>query len=397
MGRISEARAQYRIQAAALLPAVDGVAGGTRSHVPADLSVTGQAITANQFRSALSLGWEIDFWGRLRNLRTAALERYLATEEARRGVETSLVAQVATTWLAAHEYNERIALAERTIASRAESYRIARRRFEVGSGSKLDMTQAETLLTQAQTSVQALQQARDEARNALTLLAGTTYDPGPRSLHLADTEVDPPLPAGLPADLLFNRPDILAAEHELIAAHADIGAARANFFPNITLTGDFGTASAALDDLFGHGQRSWSFSPTVSLPLFDAGRNRAGLALTEARRDIAVATYEKVIQAAFRDVADALAQRKWLAGQIASTRRTLAALDERERLAQLRYASGRSAYLEVLEAERDRFETEQAVVQLRRAYLTSGVSLYAALGGGFPEQPATQPENGRTE
>ncbi|WP_454887496.1 efflux transporter outer membrane subunit [Sphingomonas oryzagri] len=395
VGRVAEARAQYRIEGSALYPSVDGVVSMVRSRTPADLSLIGQPLLGNQFQSALSLGWEVDLWGRLRNMRASALENFLATGEARRGVETSLVAQLVTTWLQAHEYDERIALAERTIASRTESYRIARRRYEVGSGSKLDMTQAETLLTQAQTSVQALLQARDETRDALTLLVGAPYDPGTRSLHLADTGFDRALPTGLPSDLLLNRPDILAAEHQLIAAHADIGAARANFFPTITLTGDFGTASAHLDDLFARGQRSWSFSPSVTLPIFDAGRNKANLDLAKARRDIAVANYEKTVQAAFRDVADALAQRKWLAGQISTTQATLDALDERLRLAQLRYTSGRSAYLEVLEAERDRFDTEQALVQLRRAYFESVVNLYAALGGGFPEQPAIQAPNGQ--
>lgn len=395
VGRVEEARAQYRIQGSQLYPTLDGVAGLTRSHTPADLSLIGQPVTASQYQSALSVGWEVDLWGRLRNMRASALQNFLATEEARRGVATSLIGQLVSGWLQEHEYDERITLAERTIASRGESFRIARRRYEVGSGSKLDMTQAETLLTQAQTTLQALQQARDENRNALTLLVGTPYDPGQRSLNLADTNADRPLPAGLPSELLLNRPDILEAEHQLIAAHADIGAARADFFPNITLTGDFGTASAHLDDLFTHGQRSWSFSPTVTLPIFNGGRNKANLDLAKARRNIAVANYERTIQGAFRDVADALAQRKWLAGQIATTRQTLDALDERLRLAQLRYTSGRSAYLEVLEAERDRFDTEQALVQLRRAYYASGVSLYAAVGGGFPEQTETQAQGGQ--
>lgn len=395
IGRVEEARAQYRIQGSQLYPTLDGVAGMTRGHTPADLSYTGQAVTANQFQSVLSAGWEVDLWGRLRNLRASALQNFLGTEEARRGVATSLIAQLVSAWLQEHEYDERITLAGHTITSRQESFRIARRRYEVGSGSRLDMTQAETLLTQAQTTIQALQQARDENRNALTLLVGAPFDTGQRSLDLADTDADRSLPSGLPSDLLLNRPDILAAEHQLIAAHADIGAARADFFPNITLTGDFGTASAHLTDLFTHGQRSWGFSPTVTLPIFTGGRNKANLDLAKARRTIAVANYERTIQSAFRDVADALAQRKWLAGQIVTTHQTLTALDERLRLAQLRYTSGRSAYLEVLEAERDRFDTEQSVVQLRRAYFASGVSLYAALGGGFPEQPETQAQGGR--
>jgi len=387
-GRVAEARAAWRIQGSALYPQLDGVATGTRRRTPADLSVTGHAAMGNQIYSQLSAGWEIDFWGRLRSLNDAALAQYLATEEARRAIATDLIAQVANGYLLEREYEERAELASRTIATRGESLRILRRRYEVGSGSKLEMTQAQTLLAQAQTALQALDQDREVNRNALALLVGRPVDIPAGPLGLADAAPEMTLPAGLPSELLANRPDIVAAEYVLRAAEANIGAARAAFFPNISLTGAFGTASSELDGLFKDGSLSWNFTPTISLPLFNAGRLAANLDVAKARQVIAVADYERTVQAAFRDVSDALVRRRQLGLQIETTRTMLAALRERARLAQLRFDNGRSAYLEVLDAQRDLFDTEQTLVQLRRAELASAVALYAALGGGFVQNSA---------
>lgn len=381
--RVEEARALFRIQGADLYPQVDGVVTGTRSRTPGDLSLIGRPLTRTQLNVGLSAGWAIDFWGQLRNLRESARQQFLATDEARRAVAVSLVAQVAVAYLAEREYGERIDLARRSITTREESLRIMRRRFEVGAGSKLELTQAQTLLAQATGALQALDQQRDMNRNALALLVGHDVRITPDRLRLADAGADHMLPPGLTSDLLDNRPDIIAAEHRLRAANADIGAARAAFFPNITLTGSGGTASSDLDGLFGDGSGIWSFTPSLTLPLFHGGRNRANLELAEARRNTAVADYERTVQAAFRDVADALVQRRQLAAQIATMQTMLDALTERARLATLRFENGRSAYLEVLDAQRELFDTEQTLVQLRRAYLASSVSLYAALGGGF--------------
>lgn len=396
-GRVEEARAALRIEGSALYPQLDAVATGTRGRTPADLSITGRAATGNQIYSQLSAGWEIDFWGRLRNLREAARQQYLVTEEARRAVATSLVAQVANAYLREREYEERTTLARDTIATREESLRILRRRYEVGSGSKLEMTQAQTLLAQAQTAVQALDQDRDVNRNALTLLVGHPVEIAPGTLFLAEASSDRSLPAGLPSDLLDNRPDIIAAEHRLRAANANIGAAHAAFFPNITLTGAFGTASAELDGLFKGGSSAWSFTPSLSLPIFNGGRNAANLDMAKARRNIAVADYERTVQEAFRDVADALVQRRQLAAQIDTMKDMLAALTERARLASLRFENGRSAYLEVLDAQRDLFDTQQTLVQLRRGYFASGIALYAALGGGFSDDADRDPARAAME
>jgi len=387
-GRLAEARAAWRIEGSTLYPQLDAVVTGTRGRTPADLSLSGQPITSNQIYAQLSAGWEIDLWGRLRNLRDAARAQYLATEETRRAVATDLIAQVANGYLLEREYEQRVAIATRTITTREESLRIMRRRYEVGSGSKLEMAQAQTLLAQAQTALQALVQDREVNRNALALLVGHPVEIAPGPLGLIEAAPDVALPAGLPSEMLVNRPDIVAAEYALRAATANIGAARAAFFPSISLTGAFGTASSELDGLFKDGSRAWSFTPTVSLPIFNAGQLKGNLDVAKARRDIAVADYERTVQSAFRDVSDALVRRRQLGLQIDSMRTMLDALRERARLAQMRFDNGRSAYLEVLDAQRDLFDTEQTLVQLRRAELASGIALYAALGGGFVASPA---------
>jgi multidrug efflux system outer membrane protein len=382
--RVEEARGLYGIQRADRLPGINAGAMGIRSRVPADLSPIGSAITSDRYEATLNLNtWELDFWGRVRNLTEAALESYLATEEAQRAIVIILVAQVANTYLLERELDEQIDIAQQTIASREDSYRIARRRYEVGYASKLDAAQAESLLNQAHAARAALMRGRDLNRNALTLLVGvplTDFETLPLSRIEPDFVQD--ISAGLPSDLLINRPDILAAEHRLKAANANIGAARAAFFPRIMLTGDLGTASASLSGLFGAGSGIWSFAPSVTIPIFDGGRNRANLNLSEARRNLAVADYERMIQGAFREVADALAERRWLTEQVAAQQATLVAQTERARLAGLRYQNGAAPYLEVLDAERDRFVAEQALVQVRRALLGSSVNLYASLGGG---------------
>lgn len=381
--RVEEARAAYGIQRAEQFPAIAAQAGSERAHVPADLSLTGKPAMSSQYQVSLGLAsWEIDFWGRVRSLRDAALENYLASDEARRAVTISLVAQVANSYLALCELDERIALARLTIASREESLRIFTRRVEVGSTSRLNLTQVQTLLSQAQALGAQLEQARALQANALILLVGVTLELPATSGRLDERQMLLPLQPGLPSDLLIRRPDIVAAEHQLKAAHAQIGAARAAFFPRIALTGSFGTASVELDGLFAAGSRAWTFAPSISLPLFDAGRRGNNLSLAEARRDLAVANYEKTIQAAFRDVADALAARQWLAQQLLIAQAALTTQTERARLSQLRYDNGAAAYLDVLDAQRDLLVAEQQLVQIRRALLSSQVSLYAALGGG---------------
>ncbi|WP_087747860.1 MULTISPECIES: efflux transporter outer membrane subunit [unclassified Acidovorax] len=384
--RVQEARAAYGIQRADLLPTIGAQAGMDRSRVPADLNLTRQPLLGSQYQVGLGLAsWELDFWGRVRSLSDAALENYLATDAARHAVTLGLIAQVTQSDLALRELDERLLLAHQAIASRKESLRIFQRRVDVGSASRLNLTQMQTLLTQAQALGAQLVQARAQQANALALLVGAPVEPAPQG-RLDEVHL-PPLRVGLPSDLLVQRPDIMAAEHQLKAAQAQIGAARAAFFPRVALTGSLGTASAELAGLFDSGSQAWTFSPSISLPLFNGGRLRNNLNLTEVRRDIAVANYEKTVQGAFRDVSDALVARQALARQLAIAQDARAAQSERARLSQLRYDHGAAAFLEVLDAQRDLLVADQQVVQLRRALLSSQVSLYAALGGGALAEP----------
>ena len=385
--RVEEARAAYGIQRAEQFPTIALGASGSRARVPDDLSPTGRAMTSAQYQAGLNVSaWELDFWGRVRSLKDSALQTLLASDEARRAVGVALVAQVANGYLGLRELDERVELARATVDSRAESLRIFTRRFEVGSISKLDLTQVETLLSQALSLSAQLEQARAVQAHALAQLVGGPVDltPVAEVRRFDDASVLQPLHAGLPSALLTQRPDLIAAEHQLRAAQANIGAARAAFFPTISLTAAYGTASTELNGLFDSGSGAWNLAPRLVLPIFDAGRLRANMDLAEVRRDVAVANYEKSVQGAFREVADALSNRRWLALQVDIGKTTLAAQSERARLAKLRYDNGAAPYLEVLDAQRDLLTVEQQLVQTRRALLSSQVSLYAALGGGAP-------------
>jgi multidrug efflux system outer membrane protein len=381
--RVLEARAGFQIRRADQFPTLNVNAGDFRVGIPEGLSPSGTSRVVSLYDVGLSVvGWELDFWGRVRNLKDSALEQFLASDAARRAVTVSLVAQVADTYFTLRELDERIRITRDTIRTREESLRIFNRRFEVGTTTRLDLAQVETLLTQAQTLGAQLEQARAAQAHALTLLVGE--QPAELSDHanLDETALLYELRVGLPSELLQGRPDIVAAEHRLRAANANIGAARAAFFPSISLTGFFGTASLELSSLFEAGTRAWLFWPQLVMPVFDAGRRRANLDLAEVRRDAAVAEYERAIQTAFRDVAEALSAQRWLAEQVAIQRRALAAQQERARLAQRRYDRGSATFLEVLDSQRDLLSAEQGLVQVRRALLSSRVALYAALGGG---------------
>lgn len=381
--RVEEARAALGIQRADRLPTVAASVAATRSAVPADLNVSGRRVVGSQYQVGLGFAsWEIDFWGRLASLDEAARQTYLSSEAAQRAVQLSVVTQVANGHLAWRDLDERLALAQRTLASRAESLRIFQRREALGATSRLELTQVELLWQQAKTLVAQLQQARAQQAHALSLLVGEPVVLQTSASSLDDLVLAAEPAVGLPSQLLVRRPDIVAAEHALQAARAQVDAARAAFFPRIALTASAGTASGALEGLFQSGSQAWTLAPQLSLPIFDRGRRQAALDLSEVRREQSVAGYEQAIQAAFRDVADALSARRWLAEQVAAVRTTLALQEERARLAKLRYDSGAVRYLEVLDAERDRLSVAQQLVQLRRAQLSADVALYAALGGG---------------
>lgn len=377
---IEAARAQYQLRRADQWPTVNaGVTssrqtGGNGSNGSND-NVTG-LYTAGLSVSA----YELDLFGRVRSLSDAAAAELLATEEARKAVQISLVASVATQYLALVADEELLDLTLRTLRTREESFKLTQLRFDNGVSSELDLRQAQTLVEAARVTLAQLRRQRELDRNALVLLVGQALPEWPVRPGRIDVMTLTDVPAGLPSDVLLRRPDVVQAEQQLIAANANIGAARAAFWPRILLTGSVGTASTQLSDLFKNG--AWSFATQLLQPIFDAGRNRANLAVAQVQRDIAVAQYERAIQTAFRDVADALAGRATLDEQLRATQAQAQAEQARYSLSDLRFRNGVSSSLELLDAERSLFAAQQAVVQTRLALLQNRVSTYRALGGG---------------
>ena len=383
---IAAARAQYRIQEAELLPAIDGAAAFTRTRTPAGLSPTGTAVTGNRFEVGLGVtAYELDFFGRVQSLSDSALAAYLSTREAQLAARISLVAEVARAYLTERAASEQLELARNTLAARVDALTLERQRFGAGVASSLDVKLAETLVESARVSVATFTRVQAQAVNALTLLVGTEVGILPPPTPLATVSPVVAIPAGIPASLLERRPDIRAAEQRLLAANADIGAARAAFFPRITLTGAIGTASPELSSLFDSGSRTWTFMPQLVLPIFSWGANSANLDLATVRKDQAVAGYEKTIQVAFREVADALVAREPLEDQVQAQTRLRTTQAERLALAEQRYASGVEGYLTVLDAKRDLFDAEQALVQAHQLRLLNAIDLYRALGGGVKD------------
>lgn len=394
VAQIEEARGLYRIQRADRLPTVVVSADGTRTGAgPESFVLSGPGTTATDTvtlnRYSLGAGiasFELDFWGRVRNLSAAARAEYFATIEAARSFQLSLVREVALAYFALLESSERLELAAATVESRREGLRIAQRRLDAGVTSALDFRQSETLLTQAETELAALRFTKAQDENLLTaLVGGPVAEPLPAPLPLAEQTKVATLAAGIPSDLLTTRPDILAAEERLRAARANIGAARAAFFPSITLTGNYGYSSDDLDDLVGENRRTWSFGPAIDLPIFDFGRRRGNLDAIRARERIAIADYERTVQTSFQEVSDALAGRRFLAEQVAAQERGTRAQRQLAELARKRYSEGVVRYIEVLDAERNLFSAEQALLQVRRAEIVNLVTLYVALGGGIIE------------
>ncbi len=387
---VANSQAKYRIQRASLLPAVNASANETASHTPAALTTPGFPSTIHEFSATLGLSsYEIDLFGRLRSLSAQALETYFATEQARRSTRLSLVAEVATDYLNLAADQESLTLARDTLRSQSESYELTRREATLGFASDLAVRQAQTPVETARVDVARYTGLVAQGRNALELLVGASIsdDLWPRGLHSAldALALDGNLPAGLPSDLLQRRPDILEAEHTLQAANANIGAARAAFFPSVTLTASGGSESLQLSDLFKGGSAVWSFAPQISVPLFAGGRNRANLKSAEVSRDIEVANYEHSIQSAFREVADALAQRAQYGQQLTAQAALVDATSDSHRLANARYRKGADSYLNVLDSERSLYSAQQTLISTQLAQASNLVTLYKALGGGIKE------------
>jgi multidrug efflux system outer membrane protein len=383
---IERARNQYRIQRAQLLPGVDASISGGRSRTPGDLSPSGSAVESEQYSASLGVtAYELDLFGRVRSLNAAALQDYLATAENRRTVQISLISEVAGAWLTLAADQDLLALARDTLKSRDDGLALTRRRFDAGAANQLEVRQAETLTEQARGDVGAFQAQVAQDRNALRLLAGAEV---PAELlpagGLAAVQIRADLPAGMPSEVLTRRPDVLAAEHALRGMNANIGAARAAFFPRITLTGSAGSASTDLSGLFGSGSGAWSFTPQISLPIFDGGANLANLGVAKADRDIAVAQYEKAIQSAFREVSDSLAVKATIDDRLAAQSRLVDAAADGERLSRARYDQGIDSYLTLLDAQRTLYGARQSLISLQLLSAGNLATLYKALGGGAP-------------
>lgn len=377
---VDAVRAQFQIQDGARYPAIGAVAGGTRQRTQA-------AAAQNQFTAGVAMSaFEIDLFGRLRSLSDAAFARYLATEQGRRAAQLALTAAVADAYLEERLAIEQLQLTQATLRDWRQALSITQRLHAAQQGSGLDLAQAEGQAATAEADLQGRERARQLARNNLELLLGGPL-PGdlPAGRALDAQPVLTQLPAGVPSELLARRPDILQAEQALVAANADIGAARAAFFPRLSLTAQLGFASPQVSELFRGSARSWSFAPQITQPLFQGGQLRAELRLSQIRSEVAVVRYEQAIQGAFREVRDGLAGSQTYARQIAAQQRVVASAEQRRQLSQLRYGAGQDSRLELLDAQRQSYASQQTLLDLRRDQFKSAVALYKALGGGLEE------------
>lgn len=385
-------RALYRVQRADVLPAVSADAAGTLSRTPGDLNMSGEPAISSQYSATFGVSWELDLFGRLRSLRDQALEQYFASEAAQRSTQISLIASVANAWLTLQADQALLQVTRDTLKTYEESLGLTQRSFDVGVASALELRQARSAVDSARVSIEQYTRLVAQDRNALTLLLGQSLPAGlPSGEGLERTQLAT-LPVGLPSDLLQQRPDILQAEYQLRAVNASIGAARAAFFPRISLTGAAGTASSELSGLFDGGSGYWSFSPSISVPIFNAGQLRANLDYAQISKNIQVAQYEQAIQTAFREVADGLAAQATYVRQVQAQRDLLQTSEDYYNLAERRYRTGVDSYLTVLDAQRQLFSVQQQLISDRLAQLTSEVNLFKALGGGWQETMQAAPE-----
>ena len=379
---VEQARALYGIQRAELLPTVSAVGSGSKQRVPADLSTTGHRQTVGQYSADLGVAsWEIDFFGRIRSLKDRALEEYLATEQARRSAQILLVSSVAEAYLTLAADRESLRLAETTLVSQQGAYRLIKRRYDLGLVPELDLYRAQTQVDAARGDVASFNQRVAQDENALNLLVGSQTPSELLPAQLGDVTLPKDIRAGLSSEVLLRRPDVLQAENLLKAANADIGAARATFFPRISLTAAIGTASSELSGLFKAGSGTWNYAPQIAMPVFDA-RTWYAFKAAKVQRELAVTRYEKAIQGAFREVADALAVRGTVDRQVSAQQSLVHAVSETYRLSSARYDKGVDSYLNVLDAQRSLYGAQQGLVSLRLTKLASLVRLYAVLGGG---------------
>lgn len=379
---VERSQAQYRIQRARQYPTLSGSGVGQINRVPKDLSSVGKDYTFREYELAGVASWELDLFGRIRNLKRQALEQYLATDQVRSATQISLIAAVANGYFTLAADRESLRLAQATLESQQSTYEMILRKRDMGISSDLDLSQVQSQVQAAQVDIARYVSQVTLDENALNLLVGAPVDAKllPNELRREGGLKD--VSAGLPSDVLLRRPDILSSEHQLLAAYANIGAARAAFFPQLTLTAAGGLASSSLSELFKGNTGMWSFAPQIVAPIFDAGTRRANLKIANVDRDSALAGYEKAIQTAFREVSDSLTLRTRLQQQQDFQQALVNTLETTYRLSDARYKAGVDSYLNVLVAQRSLYSGQQALVSLRAARLNNLVTLYKVLGGG---------------
>lgn len=387
LANIQSARAQYRIQRSDLFPKINGDVSGNRSKSVNSFSETGGAVESETYTASVGLSaFEIDLFGRVRSLSNAALENYLATEEAGRATRISLIAETASAYLTLAADTSQHLLSQRTVDSAQRSMEVTRKRLEAGVASRLDVRQAETIYQQARADLASTTALIAQDRNALELLAGSRVPDALMPSELpADHDWLADVPAGLSSSVLLDRPDVLQAEHQLKSANANIGAARAAFFPSLSLTASTGLASTELSNLFSDGASIWSVGSGLVLPIFNGGANVANLAYANAQRDLFVSQYELAIQTAFREVADALAIRGTIQEQLDAQRALVDAAADSYQLAEARYTKGVDSFLDTLDAQRTLYNAEKSLVSARLTESDNVVRLYRVLGGGLAE------------
>lgn len=382
---IEKYRAQYYIQRADTLPTITIGGSSSAQYMNKAVSSRGEAVIDRAYAAQVGFtSFEIDLFGRVRSLKESALQQYFATEFAARSAQVSLVAEVVGAYLQLVANREMLELSRSTYQNRLESYNLINRMFEMGLTSQLTVNQARTIVEEARVAAAQYETAAAQAENGLVLLLGA---PVPEGVTLAgrlgEVAMLPDVPPGLPSDLMQRRPDIVASEHQLQSVNASIGAARANFFPTLSITSSIGTIAPQFHDLFSRGAGTWLFQPQAVLPIFDTGRNWATLKATEAERDMAVAQYEKTIQVAFREVADALAQRATIGEQLDAQKALVEATSASYVLSQNRYEIGLDSFINVLDAQRSLFSARQGLINTVLLRETNILNLYKALGGGW--------------
>lgn len=382
--RVEQTRAQYRIERAGLYPGVEGQASFERRKTSGAATTFSSGEIIDTYTLDVGAAYELDLFGRVRSLKNEALERYFATDEARKSVQIALVSQVASEYLTQLRLRQNKAIANQTLKAVQASYDLIKRRFDLGAATELDLRTAEGQVQAVRVNSADFLQRLAESENRLVVLLGQPLPPDlPQEIPFQKQQLLTDLPVGIPSEVLTRRPDILAAEHTLKAANADIGAARAAFFPRILLTGSAGTASAKLEDLFTGPSMIWNFSPQISIPIFDLGGTRGRLAVSKIQKQIEIANYEKAIQTAFREVSDALVARSILDEKLKAQKLLLESQQKRFDLTKARYDQGVDSYLDVLIAQRDLYAAQQDLVAFQAARLLNAISLYKALGGGW--------------